>query len=129
MALSTSEPKKKSILVVEDEPALQEAVRLKLSQKGIEVITANSGEEAVEKLKKKSPTLIWLDVLLPGMNGLEVLHWIRESSNFKDLPAVIVSVSGGQEKIKQAFSMNVLDYIVKSEYTIDDIVRRVESFL
>lgn len=127
--MAATETKKKSILVVEDEPALQEAVKLKLTQKGIDVVTANSGEEAVQKLKEKKPSLVWLDVLLPGMNGLEVLRWIRESSDFKDLPAVIVSVSGGQEKIKQAFSMNVLDYIVKSEYTIDDIVKRVQSFL
>jgi len=124
-----SDNKKKCILVVEDEPALQEAVKLKLTQKGVEVLTASSGEEAVNKLKERKPDLVWLDVLLPGMNGLEVLRWIRESSDLKDLPAVIVSVSGGQEKIKQAFSMNVLDYIVKSEYTIDDIVKRVQSFL
>lgn len=129
MVSAPSDSKKKVILVVEDEPALQEAVKLKLTQKGVEVITASSGEEAVQRLKEKRPNLVWLDVLLPGMNGLEVLRWIRESSDFKDLPAVIVSVSGGQEKIKQAFSMNVLDYIVKSEYTIDDIVRRVQSFL
>lgn len=120
---------KKIILLVEDELALQEAARLKLEKAGVEVIPAGSGEEALQILQTTRPSLLWLDLLLPGMNGLEVLRKVRLDARLKDLPAIIVSVSGGEGKIKQAFSMNVVDYIVKSEYTIDSIVAKVKSIL
>ena len=119
----------KSILVVEDEQALQEALKLKLTKEGIEVLTASTGEEAIEILKTRRPTLVSLDILLSRMNGLEVLRNIRENPKTYDLPVVVVSVSGGQEKIKQAFSMNIVDYLIKSEYKIEDIVNKLKEML
>src|SRR3989304_5252314 len=120
---------KKSILVVEDEPALLEAVKLKLVKLEFDALTATTGEEALTTLSQKKPNLVWLDVLLPGMNGLEVLRKIREKTETKDLPVVIVSVSASPEKIKQAFALNVLDYIVKSEFTIDAIIKKVQGLV
>lgn len=120
---------KKTVLLIEDEPALQEAVKIKLEKEGIEVLAAGTGEKGLQILEEKKPNLVWLDVLLPGINGLEVLRRIRENTKIKDLPVVVVSVSSGQEKIKQAFSMNVIDYIIKSEYTLDDIVKKVKDIL
>jgi DNA-binding response OmpR family regulator len=120
---------KKKILLIEDEPALQEAIKMKMEQKGIEVCAFDTGETALEFLKKEKPDLVWLDVLLPGINGLEVLKRIRENEKIKDLPIVIVSVSAGPEKIKKAFSYNVIDYIIKSEYTIDNIVKKVKGIM
>lgn len=119
----------KTVLLVEDEPALQEAVRLKLGKAGVKVLVASNGEQALATLAQTKPSLVWLDILLPGINGLEVLRKIREDKILKALPVVVVSVSGGQEKIKQAFSMNIVDYIVKSEYTIDDIVGKIKDIL
>jgi CheY-like chemotaxis protein len=70
-----------------------------------------------------------LDILLPGMNGLEFLRRVREDKETKDLPVIVLSVSSGQEKVKQAFSMNVVDYLVKSEYTIENVVKKVKNVL
>jgi CheY-like chemotaxis protein len=119
----------KTVLVVEDELALQEAAKLKLEKMGVSVLTASSGEEALEILKTTKPALLWLDLLLPGMNGLEVLRTVRADPRLTATPAIIVSVSGGEEKIRQAFSMNVVDYIVKSQYPIESIVKRVKDIL
>lgn len=119
----------KTILVVEDEPALLEAVKLKLTRLGFEVMAAATGEQAFTLLSQKRPNLIWLDVLLPTMNGLEVLRKIRENPETKDIPVTIVSVSASPEKIRQAFALNVLDYIVKSEFTIDDIIKKIQGLL
>jgi CheY-like chemotaxis protein len=121
--------KKKMVLVIEDEVSLQEAVRIKLEQTGVEVLVAGTGEEGLKLLKKKKPDLVWLDILLPGINGLEVLRMIRENDDTKDIPVVVVSVSSGEEKIKQAFSLNIVDYLIKSEYTLDDIVNKIKQIL
>lgn len=120
---------RKSILVIEDEQALQEALKLKLEKLGIEVLTASTGEEALAILKIRRPTLVSLDILLPQMNGLEVLQRVRNDQKLKDLPVIIVSVSGGQEKVKRAFGLNVIDYLVKSEYTIEEIIKKFEEIL
>lgn len=120
---------KRTVLIVEDEAALQEAARLKLEKAGIDVILAKSGEDGLEELKNRKPDLIWLDILLPGMNGLEFLRRVRANPETKDLPVIVLSVSSGQEKVKQAFSMNVIDYLVKSEYTIENVIKKVKNIL
>ena len=125
----SNETTQKSILVIEDEPALQEAIKMKLEKDGISVIAFSTAEEGAEFLKKEKPDLIWLDILLPGMNGLEFLKVIREDLNLKDLPVVVVSVSSSQEKIKKAFDLNIADFIVKSEGDLNSIIKRVEEHL
>lgn len=118
----------KKILIVEDEKALNEAIRLKLAKMGIKPIPAFSAEEAFEILKKEDkPDLIWLDVLLPGMNGINFLEAVRKDPKYKDVKAVIVSVSGGVEKKEKAEKLGILDYIVKSNYPIETIVNKVGS--
>lgn len=119
----------KTILVVEDEQALQEAIKLKLEKDGIDVITASSGEEALNRLKETKPNLVWLDILLPGINGLEVLRKIRDDFKMKDLPVVIVSVSASKEKIDRAMEMKASDYIAKSGYNLVDIIKKVKTYL
>jgi CheY-like chemotaxis protein len=121
--------KEKMILIVEDEQALQDALKIKLENKGVTVLTAGTGEEALEILKKKRPLLATLDILLPKMNGLEVLKKIREDKGLRDLPVVVLSVSGGQEKIREAFSLGIVDYLVKSEYKIENIVKKIMDIL
>lgn len=123
---STDQP---TILLVEDEAALQEAAKFKLAQSGITVIAASTAEQALKFLETTRPTLLWLDILLPGINGLELLHRLRADPRFKDLPVVMVSVSAGEEKVKEAFSLGVIDYIVKSQYPIEKIVQRVREII
>src|SRR3989338_2792287 len=121
---------KKLVLVVEDEPALREGIALKLDrEETVEVTAVTNGEDALLFLRERKPSLIWLDLLLPGINGLEVLEKIRNDADLKNLPAVIVSVSAGGGKGKRAFELGALDYIVKSNNSIDDIIKKVKGIL
>ena len=120
---------KKLILVVEDEPNLLEAIKRKLEKENVNVLTAETGEQALGALEKQKPDLVWLDILLPGINGLEDLRSIRNNPLLKDLKVVAVSVSGGDDKIKEARALNVDDYIIKSENTLALITKRVLSYL
>lgn len=118
-----------TVLVVEDEPALLEAITFKLQQKNIDVMAASSGEQALELLKQKMPSLVWLDVFLPGISGLEVLEQIRRDPKLKDLAVIVVSASGGAEKVEKAKSMAAVDYLVKSDYSIDSLIDKVTALL
>lgn len=124
--------KQKIILVVEDEEPLQEAIRTKLNASGkYHVVGAASAEEALNVLTtgKILPDLIWLDLLLPGMGGFQFLQNLRSTPQWKNLPVIVVSVSGSPEKIQRAFELNVIDYIVKSQYRLEDLVKKVEDFI
>lgn len=119
----------KTVLVIEDEDALQDAIRLKLLAAGYKIFIVTTAEEGLELLKTIRPDLIWLDLLLPGMGGVQFLEQIRSDEKLKDLPVMIVSVSGSPEKVKRAFQLNIVDYIVKSQYRLEDIIKKIDNFL
>jgi len=120
--------KSKLILVVEDDIVLQHAIKFKLTTEGFTVIAVNSGEEALQVLASQQPILIWLDLLLPGMGGWRFLEMIRQNPKYRELPVIIVSVLSDKERIKKAFQLHVIDYIVKSESNLDDVVNKVKQY-
>ena len=122
-----TEPRK--ILVIEDEVPLQDAIKIKLDKEGFRCISAMSAEEGLLILEKEQPNLIWLDLLMPGMGGFAFLEKLRQTPSWRDIPVIIVSVSASPEKIRRAFELNVVDYLVKSQYKLDDIVERMKTFL
>ena len=121
--------KDKTILVVEDEPPLQDAIQTKLKSLGINHMAAMTAEDALLMISKHRPDIIWLDLLMPGMGGFAFLEKLRHDSQYKDIPVVIVSVSGSPEKIRRAFELNVVDFLIKSQYRLEDIIKRITSFI
>ena len=115
----------KTILVVEDEAPLREAIKFKLKKAGITVLEAGSGEEALKILSDHIPDLVWLDILLPGINGIEVLKNIKADPRIKDVKVVVVSVSSGDEKMKGILQLKADEYIVKSNFPLETIVDKV----
>lgn len=116
----------KNILVVEDEKSLCEAIRIKLEKRGIGVKAVNSAEEAIKFLEgSNNPDLIWLDLRLPRMNGLQFLELMRNNPDWKNKKVIIVSVSGSQEIIEKAKALGIVDYLVKSELEFNNIIDKV----
>lgn len=118
----------KTILVVEDELPLQHAVVFKLEQSGFSVSAVATAEGALNELKTHRPDLIWLDLLLPGMNGLQFLEVLRSTPGYKDIPIMIVSVLNDQRRIKKAFELNVVDYTIKSQASLESAITKVKTF-
>ncbi len=125
----TESMRKKTVLVIEDEPALLEAITFKLEQQGVTTLRAQTGEEALMLLQGTHPDLVWLDILLPGIDGLGVLESIRADQSLQGLPVVVVSVSASPKKIAAAKDLGALDYIVKSDNKIGSIVDRILGVL
>lgn len=115
----------KTILIIEDETPLNEAIKLRLEKRGYRALQAFSAEEGIEILKKEKPDFIWLDFLLPGMNGLEFLEYIRKNPDHRDDKVAIVSVSADFQKRETAEALGIVDYIVKADHRLDDIVTRI----
>lgn len=120
---------KKVILLIEDDKALNRAVVFKLEQKGHTVISTTTAEEAFAALKEhyEDIDVIWLDILLPGMNGLEFLKLLREHPEYKDLKVIICSVSERLDRRKPLVELGVTAYLVKSDYSLEDLVEKISS--
>lgn len=115
-------------MVVEDDVPLREAIDIKLRKEGFRVVVAGDGEQAINLLSSIRPDYIWLDMLLPGMSGLQFLEYLRSSEINKDVPVLIVSASSGPDKIKKAFELNIVNYVTKIDHPIKEIVDNIRTY-
>ena len=120
---------KKKVMIVDDEESLVELVKVLLEKEGFEVITAYSGKECLEKLKKVRPDLILLDLMMPEMSGREVLEKIRENPETKDLKVAFLTVAHLSEIGKKVCErLNVCEYISKP-FNNKDLVNKVKNLV
>ena len=122
-------PDKAKILVVEDEEILLTALKEELTQGGYEVEGAVDGVEGLEKVKSFQPDLVLLDLLMPKMDGMEVLQKLKGDNKTKDVPVVILTNLSDYEKISEALSLGAMDYLVKANYRLEDLMDKVRTVL
>ena len=120
---------KKPILIIEDEPGLLGAVRFKLEKEGFPVVACANAEQAQELMAKTPPALIWLDIFLPGLSGLEFLRKLRSQDAWKNLPVIVVSNSGSPDKIRESKELGVETYFVKADWRLEEIIDVVRTIL
>ncbi len=120
-------PEDKRILIVEDEDALARILQLHIKDVGINVEVAGNGEEALTKIEKTKFDLIILDLLMPRVNGFEVLKQLKEKKY--EIPVFIATNLGNTEDIKKVESLGVKHYFVKSNTPIDVLVDHIKDFL
>jgi len=101
------------ILVVEDDEDIQELIRYNLIQAGYRVVVAGSGEEGVKIAHAKTPDLILLDIMLPGMDGLEVCRTLSAQENTRQIPIIMLTAKGEETDIVTGLQMGADDYITK----------------
>lgn len=118
----------KKILIIEDDDFFRELIRKKLlSSKDFEIIEAVDGEKGVEEMKEKKPDLVLLDLLLPNVDGFEVLSRAKADSDISKIPIIILSNLGQQEDIEKALKLGAHDYLIKSQFDINQIVDKIMS--
>lgn len=103
----------KNILVVDDSPTEVHLLREMLSKNGFVVSTANSGEEAIEKLKTEKPDLVLMDVVMPGMSGFEATRAITRNPATSAIPVIICTTKGQETDKAWGLRQGAKDYIVK----------------
>ncbi len=121
----------KKILIVEDDAFLRELCSKKLEKSGYDIILATDGNEALKKIKEEQPDLVLLDIILPGIEGFEVLRRVRELKDeiVSKTRIVMLSNLGQKSDIDKAKRLGATDYIVKAHYTTDDIYEKTKDIL
>lgn len=104
---------KQVILVVDDEADIRELVEFNLNRDGYDVINASSGEHAVEKAIQKLPNLILLDLMLPGIDGLEVCKRLKKNPKTEKIPVIMLTAKGGEADIVTGLELGADDYVTK----------------
>lgn len=117
----------KHILFIEDEPSLQKALGDLLVQEGFEVSSALDGEQGLDMAKKQHPDLILLDIILPKMNGFDVLFALKQSADTKDIPVMVLTNLEGLGDVQKALDLGATTYLVKSDHHLDDILEKVKQ--
>lgn len=117
--------KKPLILVVDDEPQLLRVMRASLPVRGFDVRVASSGEEALDEISKEMPDLIILDLMLPGLSGLDVCRRVRE---FSTVPIIVLSVKGSETDKVQALNLGADDYVTKP-FGMEELLARIRAVL
>ena len=121
--------KKNKILVVEDEEILLTALREELESGGYEVEGAMDGVEGLEKTKSYKPDLILLDLVMPKMDGMEMLGKLKGDEGTRDIPVMILTNLSDYERISEALSLGAMDYLVKANYKLEDLMDKVKTVL
>ena len=101
------------ILVVEDEPDLQQVLEFNLRQAGHEVLLASRGDAALKVVAAERPDLVLLDLMLPGMRGAEILAVLRSDAHWKRIPCLILTAAGQDEQLREAEALGVSGVMTK----------------
>ena len=118
------------VLVVEDDKFLRMLLSEKLKSERIFVVEAENGEEAMVKMKSEPrPHLILLDLLLPIMDGFEVLGNMKKDAELKNIPVVVLSNLNEEEGIRRAKELGAKDYMVKAYFTMDEIMEKIRRII
>lgn len=119
------------IILVEDEQLLREICSKKLQKMGFEVKTAIDGAEALREIKNWKPDLVLLDIMLPTMDGFEILKQLRADADpiSAKVPVIMLSNLGQDSDVKRAMQSGANAYMIKAEFTTDEITMKVKEVL
>lgn len=116
------------ILLVDDDPLIIKMYHTKLVNDGFKVNTAFNGEEALIQVKKEKPDLIYLDVMMPKMNGVDTLKALKADPQTSSIPIIILTNLGDKtDDIQKAKDLGAIDYIIKSQISLRQLSERAEQ--
>ena len=116
-----------NILIVEDDKFLRELISKKLIGQGFKIDEAIDGEEGLKKLQELKPDLILLDLILPGLDGFDVLQRIKDDPSTASIPVLILSNLGQKDEIERGLKLGAVDFLVKAHFTPEEIVQKIKQ--
>ena len=119
----------KTILIVEDDKFLRELIAQKLTKEGYPLSEAIDGEDGIKKIKEEKPGLVLLDLILPGIDGFEVLSQMKEDPSVSSIPVIILSNLGQKEDVEKGLKLGAVDYLIKAHFTPGEIIEKIKAVL
>lgn len=113
------------LLLAEDEDFLARSYKNRFTLEGFDVHVACDGKEAIEMIASLKPDIVLLDLIMPKMNGFEVLEHVKQQDETKDIPVIVTSNLGQDSDIEKAKNLGAIDYIVKSNTSMKDLISKV----
>ena len=118
----------KNIMVVDDEPDILTSLRVIFEYYGYDVITVNNGEKCIDELKKGFKGIILMDIMMPKMDGYEVLRQLRESVAAKQIPVIFLTAKGQKKDVLKGMELGANDYLVKP-YIFADLHGKIKKLI
>lgn len=124
-------PKTRKILVVEDDALFADIYAARFSEEGFEVLTANNGEDAFQKLKDEHPDLVLLDLVLPRKTGFEFLEAVRAEADpaVRDVPVIVVSNLNQESYVRRMETLGVKAYFLKADVVFSAVLEKVREIV
>lgn len=120
-----SQTPSKKILIAEDDLFITRAYMSAIKSAGYEIESAVNGEEALEKIRANRPDLVILDLMMPVMNGFEFLEAIKADPELKDISVITLTNLGSESDMEKCLGMGAVDYMVKSNMSIKEVVEKI----
>ena len=117
----------KKILLIEDEKVITELLSDRILREGYEVIVADNGEDGLRKIKENKPDLILLDIIMPKMDGFEVMEEKNKDPELRNIPVVIVSNSGQPVELDRAKELGAKDWLIKTEFDPQEVIEKIKK--
>src|SRR3989344_8165983 len=124
IAGGTTQSKGVKVLVIEDDAFMQKILVTKFTKEGFDVVSTGDGNEAIPMMRAESPSFVLLDLILPGMNGFEILAEMRTDEKLKRMPVFVLSNLGQEEDIGRAKELGAIDFLVKTDLSINEGVAK-----
>ncbi|HSX33334.1 MAG TPA: response regulator [Candidatus Saccharimonadales bacterium] len=120
-----------TVMIVEDETLLLQAITKKLKLSGIDVLSCSSGQQAIDYLKslEELPDAVWLDYYLKDMNGLAFMEALKQDPKWSGIPVIVVSNSASPDKVNNMLALGAKKYLLKAEYRLDEIIGIIHKFI
>jgi DNA-binding response OmpR family regulator len=117
------------VALIEDDPLIAEMYTTKFTKEGYNIKHAADGAAGLEMVKKEKPDIILLDIIMPKLDGFQVLQELRQDASFKDTPVVMLTNLGQEEDVQKGRQLGATDYFIKTNFTPAAIVDKVKGLL
>jgi DNA-binding response OmpR family regulator len=117
------------IALVEDDPFLSSMYSTKFGLEGFEVVSASDGEKGVELIRQELPDIVLLDVLMPKMNGFDVLKLIKQDETTRDIPVILLTNLNQSDEVEQGMDLGAVDYLIKAHFMPSEVVDKIKAAL
>jgi len=123
------ENKDLKILLIEDDPFLLSMYATKFELEGFKIATADNGEKGLEMAGKENPDIILLDILMPKMNGFEVLEGLKADPKTKEVPVILLTNLNQKDEVERGMALGADDYLIKAHFMPSEVVGKIRKVI